>query len=347
MSGQTARSFAWVAILVLVSGAHLVLPADSARAADCRSAPNSPAPAGTHWYYRLDWPTQRKCWYVRAPGRRANQAAVPAMVVPAIASHSAPAPSDPTPVTDAAPTPPSLSDSTAPSPHPETSAFKEISAPVSTRAIDRTPGQSAFDKSTALTEEALQAGMSLEPGVRATTAPVAASPDPPIAVTSVKTQEPAATATRNRADAVSSEAENGTPSGGLVNNGATPMMIFPVLALGLALLGIGSRFVIKHAAARRTQTVIDEAPRDRANDQGRHEGWDTLHRQVSVAEGQEFHSFVSAVSDRGALRADGDAVKITREIGKRRHKLAQLRQSIEWMLRSAAGPYAEPLQEHR
>ena len=75
----------------------------------------------------------------------------------------------------------------------------------------------------------------------------------------------------------------------------------------------------------------------RSNDRGRHEGRDGLHRQESVIEGQEFHSFVSVVSDQGTLRADGDAVKITREIGKRRHKLAQLRQHIECMLRSAAG----------
>ena len=113
------------------------------------------------------------------------------------------------------------------------------------------------------------------------------------------------------------------------------MIIFPVLALGLALLGIGSRFLIKHDAARRAQV----------DDRGRHEGRDGLHRQVSVIEGQEFHSFVSVVSDQGTLRADGDAVKITREISKRRHKLAQLRQHIERMLRSATGPYAQPLQE--
>ena len=113
------------------------------------------------------------------------------------------------------------------------------------------------------------------------------------------------------------------------------MIIFPVLALGLALLGIGSRFLIKHNTARRAQV----------NDRGRHEGRDGLHRQESVIEGQEFHSFVSVVSDQCTLRGDGDTVKITREIGKRRHKLAQLRQHIECMLRSATGPYAQPLQE--
>jgi hypothetical protein len=146
MSGQTAKPFASVALLVLMSGANLTLPANPARADDCRSAPNSPAPAGTHWYYRLDWATQRKCWYVRAPGRHTNQATAPAMIMPTTASHSAPAPSDPTPVIDAAPMSPSHSDTTPPPPHAETSALKPISAPASSRTIDGTPGQSVLTK---------------------------------------------------------------------------------------------------------------------------------------------------------------------------------------------------------
>src|SRR5262249_18328988 len=138
MSGQTARAFASVALVALISGANLALPANPARADDCRSAPNSPAPAGTHWYYRLDWPTQRKCWYVRAPSRRTNQATA-AMITPATASHSVPAPSDPTPVMDAAPMSPSPSDATPPSPHAEPSALKPISAQASSRTIDGAP----------------------------------------------------------------------------------------------------------------------------------------------------------------------------------------------------------------
>ena len=35
------------------------------RADDCLTAPNSAAPAGSHWYYHMDSAKQRKCWYVR------------------------------------------------------------------------------------------------------------------------------------------------------------------------------------------------------------------------------------------------------------------------------------------
>ena len=137
MSEQIARPFAWVALVVLMSGPNPAMPADPARAADCRPTPNSPASAGTHWYYRLDWETQRKCWYVRAPGRRAHQATTPATVAPTKASHSAPAPSDPTPIADTRPMSPSRGDTTRPSPQAKTSALEAISAPIFGGTIDK------------------------------------------------------------------------------------------------------------------------------------------------------------------------------------------------------------------
>src|SRR5262249_3257217 len=56
-------------VALLALGATGRAPADSLHADDCLAAPNSPAPEGSWWYYRLDWPTQRKCWYLRAPDR--------------------------------------------------------------------------------------------------------------------------------------------------------------------------------------------------------------------------------------------------------------------------------------
>jgi hypothetical protein len=45
-----------------------------ALAADCRAAPGDAAPAGQHWYYRLDRATGQQCWYLRkaAPVRAAE-----------------------------------------------------------------------------------------------------------------------------------------------------------------------------------------------------------------------------------------------------------------------------------
>ena len=64
MSGEIPRPLGSIALIatLLVSGVGVTVPAS---ANDCLAAPNSPAPQGSHWYYRLDWATQRKCWYVR------------------------------------------------------------------------------------------------------------------------------------------------------------------------------------------------------------------------------------------------------------------------------------------
>jgi hypothetical protein len=74
VSGQIPRlirSIAFVVATLPAVGLGIVAPADAVHADDCLAAPNAPSPQGRHWYYRLDWATQRKCWYLRPPSRRA------------------------------------------------------------------------------------------------------------------------------------------------------------------------------------------------------------------------------------------------------------------------------------
>jgi hypothetical protein len=77
MAGQTRRSAASLALL-LVLAAGAAVPTNTARADDCLTEPDSPAPEGSHWYYHVDRATQRKCWHVRATDQPADQAAAPA-----------------------------------------------------------------------------------------------------------------------------------------------------------------------------------------------------------------------------------------------------------------------------
>jgi hypothetical protein len=74
MPGRLAGSIPVIATLVLTA-LDVGAPTGSARAEDCLASPNSPAPNGSWWYYRLDMPTQRKCWYLRALGRSAQPTA--------------------------------------------------------------------------------------------------------------------------------------------------------------------------------------------------------------------------------------------------------------------------------
>ena len=54
------------AAALLVSGIGTDLQATT-RANDCLTAPNASSPRGQHWYYRIDLPNNRKCWYLHAP----------------------------------------------------------------------------------------------------------------------------------------------------------------------------------------------------------------------------------------------------------------------------------------
>ena len=82
MSSRSAK-FVCVLFASILAGANFgavaengTKPADNSKSADnCLSAPKGAAPAGSHWYYRLDRATKRHCWYV---GEAKSKAARPA-----------------------------------------------------------------------------------------------------------------------------------------------------------------------------------------------------------------------------------------------------------------------------
>jgi hypothetical protein len=93
MKGATkiaTASLAFVVTFCAVQGDAKEL-AKSAPPDDCLAAPNSPAPDGSQWRYRLERGTQRKCWYVRASDKATRKAAPPERPGVATALHSTPA----------------------------------------------------------------------------------------------------------------------------------------------------------------------------------------------------------------------------------------------------------------
>ena len=59
------------AIAALPLGALTLIQAVPARAAAaCNAAPKPTAPQGSHWYYRTDRASQRKCWYLAPEGQK-------------------------------------------------------------------------------------------------------------------------------------------------------------------------------------------------------------------------------------------------------------------------------------
>ena len=62
---KRARAIALLAVLALF-GLGIGLPVNTTYAGDCLAAPNSSAPEGSHWYYRIEHATKLKCWYLHA-----------------------------------------------------------------------------------------------------------------------------------------------------------------------------------------------------------------------------------------------------------------------------------------
>ena len=79
MSRKNIAAIAPAAVAGLLVIYGIILSSNPAFAVDeCLAAPNAPAPAGSHWYYRLERSTEHKCWYVREQ-RQETRAAPPKM----------------------------------------------------------------------------------------------------------------------------------------------------------------------------------------------------------------------------------------------------------------------------
>jgi hypothetical protein len=73
MSGRTRRLAAAAAFAACVS-LPLFSPASTANADTCLTAPKGPGPKGSRWYYRVEWPAQRKCWHLVLNDKRQKTA---------------------------------------------------------------------------------------------------------------------------------------------------------------------------------------------------------------------------------------------------------------------------------
>ena len=158
-------------------------------------------------------------------------------------------------------------------------------------------------------------------------APAASAPwpDPRPAFATVNAREPAAVQTDARADSVqprarahASDGEEGTPRGGEpANSGGLPVIIFPMLALGLVAAGALSRVGMNIVAARRARPIVHHPESDWDDDQRQHELRDH-HEEYGSAELREYPSLTSVVRDYGPripFRADDEKANNARGHG--------------------------------
>jgi hypothetical protein len=176
MSRRIPRMFASVALIATLQlGVGVTVLANTARADDCLATPNSAAPQGSHWYYRLDLATKRKCWYVRALGQPAQQAAAPAKRGPGTSLHSTPAPSSPNPPPEGPGVSVSSGEAAAPPPLTEMPGATPHTAPAISAATDNTassipdkPAPAASTRS-ATSADASAPAQDVPPAISATT----------------------------------------------------------------------------------------------------------------------------------------------------------------------------------
>ena len=260
MSGQIPRpkgSLALVATL-LVWIVSFGASASSVHADDCLAEPNSPAPAGSRWYYHMDRATQRKCWYLRATAQPVEPAAAQTTSDPASLPPAPPIPPE-KPATALANGPISInaSDSTAPLPRIKT-PVKPQRASARGAATGETAPQGA-QKATQQPSPALaiqapvpQASPSSQTGDQGATTrsvPTPAWPDPP--VVTFKAQEPTRTDTQTESirptiDPLAPDHAEGSAATPTTTSASTmPVAMLAIVALGLVVAGILLRVVMK------------------------------------------------------------------------------------------------------
>jgi hypothetical protein len=225
-----------------------------AGADDCLTSPNSAAPEGKRWFYRTDRATQRKCWYLRAPGEATQRtdAQAPSTVAPA-KKRSA---------TDNA-----TASAGAPLVMPSPS-LKPQSAPMSSATTADRVAQSAPAGNTSPSSRERPAPQT---GAQAAApAPAAGSTDsPPVATANAAERNVAASGARADSlrptvDARARDHAEGPARGGVSSANATGMpfsltgtlfQMFLVVAVGLGVASLLYRVVT--AAARRRKIGSD------------------------------------------------------------------------------------------
>jgi hypothetical protein len=116
MPNRTAKFASAIIASVLVSAPLATVSRGATPAADsCLSGPKDQAPQGSHWYFRIEHPSNRHCWYLRGAHDVATQSAAPnaSAGAPASANPASPSPAMPGSIANAhaeLPSPPTRGD---------------------------------------------------------------------------------------------------------------------------------------------------------------------------------------------------------------------------------------------
>ena len=288
-----------------------------------------PLPQGTRWYYRLDWPTQRKCWYLRAPDRSLRRgtatAAAPLRSTPVRFGrrHSA----------DGLPISVDPADTASPSSRVDMLSVKTPTSEAITGTVGKLVQQSVQQDASApppTETPASQASPLSQAGNEAPGRLVAPTtgPDPVPAGAAVQAQHVHCDPNQYGCGfglRCCREAAGGSK---LTNDAGISMVtILAVLALGLGVLCV----VAKNVAMRWVRTIVNHREPNLTDDQHQHDRRGDQDQRGSVDERQ---LIVSVLSDYSPVQNDDVPFQTAVEISKRKDKLARLHQNLDRLLQS-------------
>ena len=233
----TSFAFVFLTIISGISGAMTTAPFDLARASDCLTAPNSPAPKGSHWYYHLNRATQQKCWYVRSSEKPPQHATAQT------SSTGAAAPS-----TSAGHIGSTVAHNINAPPSQFGVPTNAIQDPASDAASNGLASRTAPQES--IQTPALRGDASSSASGQATTTTAVVWPDPPPIASSVTSREVNAATLDAPMNPVSDITDSVAGNGERTSKFEIPIMIFPGLAFGLVVIGFGIREIMRDSESR-------------------------------------------------------------------------------------------------
>jgi hypothetical protein len=250
MSNHSARFISALFASILAGTSFAAVPDSGAKTADnCLSGPKGAVPAGHHWYYRIEHPSRRQCWYSRAETDRAETGkaarAAPQDSTPSPPSQAA-STADPVPASQSLLSRQSIADARAELTSPQvrledtTGGAAPTASPPSNRLASATDAAAPLSHVASRWPDSPDA--SSAPGnPRLAAAEPPASPQPNVAAV----PKPAITAVALAAADSSLEKQS-----------ASMQMLLLVMAGALALAGITASLVFRFARANATPPEI-------------------------------------------------------------------------------------------
>jgi hypothetical protein len=279
---------------LLVALAAVTLSASAGSAAPtetCLATPNSTAPDGSHWYFRTDRTTQRKCWYLAAQGHKVHRItrSEPADEEPAArpARSKRESGTESSAVQAAAPQAP------VPREDPQERMQRFVfgaAAQAGEPAAERTP-QLAAEASPVATAGVLPWPAASQPALNSDVADAAADTPAAAAVAPSEAQD-SAPAARSTSQVAAATAADPAP--------VTPLQMLLLFVAALAIAGSLLHTIFKLALARRHRVYVD-----------RREGEWSTNRAYEHALPHDFDAPMRAPSDVYAAARGADAERLT------------------------------------